>query len=95
MRIEWSHAALADLDRFAEFLNERHPSLAAKVAQELIAKSETLLDHPYLGRPIDDRAGFRQVVMQVLNAACVFQYRVEDDRIVMTRIYHGREDRNR
>jgi|RhiMethySRZTD1v2_1073278.scaffolds.fasta_scaffold00460_9 hypothetical protein len=35
MRIEWSASALADLDRFARFLHERYPGLAAAVAREI------------------------------------------------------------
>ena len=33
MKLEWSDEALADLDRFAEFLSREHPSLAAIVSQ--------------------------------------------------------------
>ena len=40
MKIEWSMAALAYLDRFAEFLQDRHPALSAIVAREIIAKTE-------------------------------------------------------
>src|SRR6266576_4347864 len=29
MKLEWSDEALADLDRFAEFLDREHPSLSA------------------------------------------------------------------
>lgn len=73
MRLEWSAAALADLDRFAEFLHRHHPDLAASVAQEIIAKAKVLEDQPLLGRPIAGRDDYRQVVLQVLNAAYVFQ----------------------
>ena len=38
MKLEWSDAALADLDRFAAFLDREHPSLAAVVASEIIGK---------------------------------------------------------
>jgi len=91
MKIEWSDDALADLDRFAEFLQARHPSLAKIVAAEIIAKASMLAEHPQLGHPIAGRAEYRQVVLQVVNAPYVFQYRVDGDRLVMLRVFHGRE----
>jgi plasmid stabilization system protein ParE len=93
MKIEWSVAALADLDRFVEFLNQEHPSLAARVATEIIAKVQILAEHPRLGRPIAGREEYRQIVLQVLRAAYVFQYRFDGERLVMLRIYHAREAR--
>jgi plasmid stabilization system protein ParE len=36
MRLEWSDDALADIDRFVEFLNREHPSLAAVVGGEIL-----------------------------------------------------------
>ena len=38
MKVEWSNEALADLDRFVEFLDREHPSLAAIVATEIIER---------------------------------------------------------
>jgi plasmid stabilization system protein ParE len=35
MKLEWSAAALADLNRFAAFLHERHPRLAKIIATEI------------------------------------------------------------
>jgi plasmid stabilization system protein ParE len=33
-------------------------------------------------------------VLQVLNAAYVFQYRYDGERLVILRIFHGRESRS-
>ena len=94
MKLEWSDAALADLDRFAAFLEREHPSLAAVVASEIIGKMQILSEHPRLGRPIAGREEYRQIVMQVLGAAYVFQYRFDDERLVMLRVFHARESRD-
>jgi plasmid stabilization system protein ParE len=71
MKLEWSDEALVDLDRFAEFLDREHPSLAAIVATEIINKVQVLSEHPELGRPIAGREEYRQIVLQVLGAAYV------------------------
>lgn len=93
MNLEWSNEALADLDRFAEFLNREHPALAAIVASEIIGRAQVLSEHPQLGRPIAGREEYRQIVLQVLRAAYVFQYRFDGKRLVMLRVFHGREAR--
>ena len=49
--------------------------------------------HPQLGRPIAGRKEYRQVVLQVLGAAYVFQYRFDGKRLVMLRVFHARETR--
>jgi hypothetical protein len=57
------------------FLHERHPRLAKIVAREIIDKTQLLEEHPLLGRPLSGREEYRRIVLQVLNAAYVFQYR--------------------
>ena len=93
MKLEWSDEALADLDRFVEFLDREHPSLAAIVADEIVDKVKVLSEHPRLGRSIAGREEYRQIVLQVLGAPYVFQYRFDGRRLVMLRVFHAREAR--
>ena len=93
MKIEWSDAALADLDRFTQFLNQQHPSLASRVATEIISKVQVLSEHPRLGRPVAGREEYRQIVLQVLREKYVFQYRFNGERLGMLRVYQAREER--
>lgn len=94
MPLEWSVAALADLDRFAAFLHDTHPHLAKIVAAEIQAKTRILEDHPLVGRPMRGRPEYRELVLEVLNARYVFRYRYDGDRLVMLRVFHGREQRD-
>ena len=90
MRIEWSADAVADLDRFSEFLRATYPALAGRVAREIIANAQMLAQHPRSGHPIRGSEHYRQIVLQVLNTQYVFQYR---ERLVILRVFHGREAR--
>jgi len=62
MKVEWSQDALADLDRFAIFLHDKHPALAPRVAQEVKAKAQFLADVPQSGRPLAGHEEYRQIV---------------------------------
>lgn len=93
MKLEWSAAALADLDRFAAFLHDRHPDLAKIVATEIREKARVLSEHPLIGRPMKGRPEFRELVLDVLNARYVFRYATDGARLVMLRVFHSREAR--
>ncbi len=93
MKLEWSADAIADLDRFTEFLRENHPQFSDRVADAIIARAELLIDHPRLGRPLAGRGEYRQIVLRVLNTDYVFHYRFDGLRLVMLRVFHGREAR--
>jgi hypothetical protein len=38
MRLEWSKDALADLNRFEDFLRDKYPALAGRAAREIVGK---------------------------------------------------------
>jgi plasmid stabilization system protein ParE len=93
MRDEWSADALADLDRFSDFLKQHYPSLAGIVGREVILKTRVLGLRPELGHRIGGHDDYRQIVLRVLNAPYVIQYRRDGERIVILRVFHGREAR--
>jgi toxin ParE1/3/4 len=62
MNLEWSAIALADLDRFAAFLYDRHPRLAQVIATEIKKKARLLQDHPLLGRAIEGKPQYRLLI---------------------------------
>ena len=93
MKLEWSAAALADLNRFAAFLHERHPNLAKIVAAEIVEKAQVLTAHPQLGRSIERREENRELSLQILSATYVFRYGYDGQRLVILRVFHSREER--
>ena len=93
MKLKWSAAALADLGRFASFLQDRHPQLSRIVAAEILVKTKIISEHPQLGRPIEGRQDHREILLQVLNATYAFRYGYDGERLVMLRVFHGREER--
>lgn len=94
MKVEWSASAVADLGRFSEFLQSRFPAMARIVGREIVRKVDLLAQTPELGRPLSGHRDRRQIVVHVLNASYIVQYRLLADRLVILRVFHGREARN-
>lgn len=93
VEVEWSVDALADLDRFAAFLHDQFPELAACVAAELVARTDLLRRHPQLGRPLGNRREYREIVLTVLGGTYALQYRYDGGSVLLLRVFHGRERR--
>jgi plasmid stabilization system protein ParE len=94
VKIEWSAGAVADLDRFADFLQSRFPTMARIVGREIVQKVDLLVQRPELGRPLSGHRDRRQIVVRVLNASYIVEYRLLADRLMILRVFHGRESRD-
>lgn len=92
LTISWSEDALADLGRFADFLQETAPNLASSIAYEIIARTRLLGQRPLIGRPVSGTA-YREFVIRALNAAYVVRYRTNQNRVFILRVFHRRERR--
>jgi plasmid stabilization system protein ParE len=85
--VELRPAARRDLLRFDKFLARMSPSAAERRTLALRKALHGLGDAPFAGRPaIGD---FRQVVISIGRARYVARYRVTDDAVIITRIWHG------
>lgn len=76
-----------DVDKLIEYLDERSPAAADRLATELDDTCRILAAQPGLGRPRDELApGIRSVVIE---KKYVVLFRVTDDAVVIVRVIHG------
>lgn len=89
----WEPGAIEDLSRLREFIQPHNPKAASNAAQRIIEAGNLLLDHPHLGHPMDDMPEFNELFIPFGQRGYVMRYRVEDQKIIILRVWHGREDR--
>lgn len=86
--------AITDIERVRLFLDQRSP-VAAKKAFDLIWSAlERVEEFPNLGLPTFNPA-IRQIVVRFGSSGYVVRYAIlpESGNILVTRIWHGREQR--
>ncbi|WP_081716391.1 type II toxin-antitoxin system RelE/ParE family toxin [Asticcacaulis sp. AC460] len=90
-RVQWSSAARRDIFRLYDFLRDVNPRAAARIIQRLTEATRNLTAFPEQGRPVDNYVS--QDVRSLIVGDYEIRYEVEDHRIYIVRIWHGREDR--
>jgi plasmid stabilization system protein ParE len=85
--------AIADIDRMRSFLNNKNPGAAQRAMALILSAIERLQDFPDRGLPTGD--GIRQIVIKFGASGYVIRYAIipETEDILITRIWHGREER--
>ncbi len=86
MRVEWSDAALDNLDQAVEYIAEDKPAAAAKVAQKIWDATQRLAEQPGIGRP-GRVEGTRELVISGL--PYIVPYVVKGDRVIVLRVMHA------
>ncbi len=89
----WDYGAVDDLLKIREFLEPHNKKAASNSAQCIIKSANFLLDNPYLGRPLEDMPEFSELFIPFGQRGYVMRYRVENEKIIILRIWHCREDR--
>ena len=90
MRIRWTPAAAADLQRISDYLKERHPQYRQRTLRKLYDTIRGLRNWPGRGRP-GSEAGTREILFPPLPYVAV--YRVIGQTIEVLRVYHTAQDR--
>jgi toxin ParE1/3/4 len=86
LRIVWLRAAERNLEEQLEYIRERNPPAADRLADKIATTVARLADHPRRGRP-GRVAGTRELV--VPSTPYIVVYMVGRDYIRIHRVLHG------
>lgn len=86
-----SPTASNDVDRLEAWLLDKNPTAAVRVGEVLEAAIASLDELPDRGRPL--KGTTRELNAKFGRGTYVIRYVVTGDQVVVTRIFHGLEDR--
>jgi plasmid stabilization system protein ParE len=92
VRIDWTVRASDDLVRLHLFLAPVAPDAAAKVVQSLSRAPLRLVEFPRIGERLD--AYSPREVRRIVVGQYELRYELTDNRIVVLRLWHTRENRS-
>lgn len=90
-KIVYSRRADADLARLEEFIAAESRRSAARAIARILRGLQNLERFPEMGRDVGE--GYRELILRYGKSGYVIRYRVTDHTVVITRIWHGKEDR--
>jgi plasmid stabilization system protein ParE len=91
-RVELTRRAHADLGRLRRWLADKNPEAAERAARAIIDGLMGLGVFPLMGARAASGGG-RELAIDFGRDGYVARYRVDGDRVVVTRIFHAREQR--
>jgi addiction module RelE/StbE family toxin len=91
--VSYSAQALRDLQRLAEFLLERDPSVASETVEIIVEAIEILERHPEIGRKVGNGSTGRELIISRGRSGYIALYRFNpvQDRVLIIAIRHQRE----
>jgi toxin ParE1/3/4 len=89
VKLSFTRRALGDLQRLRAFIAKDNPHAAQRVSAELRRSIAGLVDQPRIAPVLEYPPGVRRWVA----GRYVVHYLIEDDTLVVLRIWHGREQR--
>jgi plasmid stabilization system protein ParE len=93
VKIRWTHSALDDVDRLAEFIVAYDPARADAVERQLIETPKSLLRFPRRGSRLTEFSP--REVREFRVGDYLLRYELAGGDIYVLRFFHAREDRFR
>ena len=90
--LRWTPDAVRDLARLRDFLGPKNAAAAARAAERILLAAATLRETPELGHAVEDE-DWRELLVPAGRIAYVLRYRIDEDAVVIARVWHSREDR--
>lgn len=92
MNITYTAEAIADLIRLREFIEEKNPQAARRVAQTIQQKIQQLKTFPLIGVGVEE-APDPEVIRDLIMGNYVVRYLVHHNEVYILRIWHHEERR--
>jgi len=90
--IIYTQEAIADLQRLREFIAEKNPSAAQRIARELISRISQLQQMPMMGRPVAS-APDPEIIRDMIFGKYTVRYAIHAQTLAILRIWHHYENR--
>jgi len=90
--LQFSQSAVSDLKRLREFIAIHDPDAAARISLRIRQSIAKLVNFPARGRPVQDLEQVREFVAG--NYVVRYLHIENEDRVVILRVWHGKEYRD-
>ena len=87
MRLEWSQAALGQLNVIRRYIAGRNPAAAAKVQSRIVDASALLAQRPFIGR-LGRVSGTREFVFTDIPYIAVYEVDETRRQVTILRVFH-------
>ena len=87
-RVEWSPAALQDVEAIATYISRDSVAYAAAVVKRILDSTRNLTKFPFIGRIVPEFDD--PTIREVFAYSYRIIYRVEDTSITVASVIHGR-----
>lgn len=90
MRVRYSPESIDDLIRLRDFIKEKNPVAAQRIANELLDGINKLKLFPKIGLPVT-KAADPQVIRDLFIGNYTVRYLIGNNEICILRMWHGKE----
>ena len=92
MKLSYSKESIRDLQRLRNFIREKTPDAARRIAKSIRKGIGQLRSFPYLGVEVS-RAPHPQNIRDLIIGNYIARYLVHNNQIIILRIWHHKENR--